>query len=243
MKIFVISDIHSNFEALKGFPDFAGGLISEGDIIACLGDIVGYGPNPSECISFVREKCRYVISGNHERMLLDPGQRDYANDRAKRAIEWTEGKLSGDEKKYLAGLPVMEEAQDMYVFAHGSPADPDLYILRRSQAVFAIETLKVMKRSLCFIGHTHIPGIFDEDGGYYYHDNSRIQLDRQKYYLINPGSIGQPRDRDARGSFCMLDEDFGITFYRFEYNVGKVADEIKKEGLPAELGERLYYGV
>jgi diadenosine tetraphosphatase ApaH/serine/threonine PP2A family protein phosphatase len=243
MKLFVISDIHSNYEALKDFLDFIEGFRSSDDIIACLGDIIGYGPNPSECISIVRNSCRYVIAGNHERMLLDRSQREFANDRAQQAIEWTESKLSSEEREYLASLPAMLDLDGKYILAHGSPTDPDTYILRQRHAKDAIVALRAMQRFICFIGHTHIPGVFDEDGNYYYQENAWAKLQPDKLYLINPGSIGQPRDRDRRASFCMLDEDLNITFYRYEYDIEKVFEGIKREGLPEELGERLFYGV
>jgi len=243
VKIFIISDIHSNYDALASFSEFIKPMHKTGDVMACLGDIVGYGPNPSECISFVRKECDYVISGNHERMLLDKGLREFANDRAQRAIEWTDRKLSAGEKSYLAGLPEMLDIESRIVLAHGSPVEPDTYILRRAQVFSAISTLRIMKRYICFFGHTHIPGLFDEESSYYYRENERIIIKPEHYYLINPGSIGQPRDRDSRGSFCLLDDEMCITFFRFTYEIDRVYEKIKNEGIPSELGERLYYGM
>jgi predicted phosphodiesterase len=243
MKLFLISDIHSNIDALTSFMDFTEDFRGPEDVIACLGDIIGYGPNPSECITFIRENCLYVIAGNHERMLLYPDQREFANEVAQRAIEWTDSVLSREEKEYLANLPGMIDAEGRYIFAHGSPGDPDLYILRQSQAREAVSILRDMKRFICFFGHTHIPGIFDEEGIYYYQENATLMLQPEGYYLINPGSIGQPRDRDKRASFCVFDEDMTVTFYRFDYDIIKVFESIKREGLPEELGERLLYGI
>ncbi len=243
MKFFIISDIHSNYDALMSFMEFIKPNYEPGDVMACLGDIIGYGPNPSECISFVREKCDYIISGNHERMLLDKQMREFANDRAQRAIEWTDRKLSNEDKSFLAALPSMIDVEGRMLLAHGSPGDPDAYILRHSQALSAISTLRTMKRFICFFGHSHLPGIIDENGAFDYKAEKKVILQPSHYYLINPGSIGQPRDRDSRGSFCILDEDMGLTFFRFTYDIDRVYEKIKEEGIPSELGERLYYGV
>ncbi|MGA2141592.1 MAG: metallophosphoesterase family protein [Brevinematales bacterium] len=243
MKYFVISDIHSNYDALKAFADFIKPLFSAGDVLFCLGDLIGYGPEPSECISWIADKCDYVISGNHERMLLDKTLREFANDIARRAIEWADEKLSGGEKSYLKKLPDMADTGIRIILAHGSPEDPDEYILRHSQAMSAITMMRTLKRSICFFGHTHIPGIFSE-AGYSYVPGVKINLEKDNYYLINPGSIGQPRDRDSRSSFCILDGDMlDVTFYRIPYDIDNVSRKIKEAGLPIELGERLYFGV
>ena len=240
MKYFVISDIHSNYDALKAFDGFIKPLFSAGDVLFCLGDIIGYGPEPSECISYTRDKCDYVISGNHERMLLDRSLREFANDRARRAIEWTDNMLPGEEKSYLRKLPDMTDAGGRIILAHGSPEDPDEYILRHSQALSAITMMRTLKRCICFFGHTHIPGIFSEEG-YSYEPGKKINLEKDNYYLINPGSIGQPRDRDSRSSFCILDGGMlGVTFCRVPYDIDSVNGKIIDAGLPAELGERLY---
>jgi diadenosine tetraphosphatase ApaH/serine/threonine PP2A family protein phosphatase len=243
MKFFIISYIHSNYEALMAFQEFIKPVFNPGDVLACLGDIIGYGPNPLECLAFVREKCDYAISGNHERMLLDKNLRELANDRAQKAIEWTDSKLGVQEKAYLGSLPEMIDVDGRIILAHGSPGDPDAYILRHSQALSAISVLRTMKRFICFFGHSHIPGIIDESGSFDYRADDRTVLQPENYYLINPGSIGQPRDRDNRGSFCVLDGDMGLTFYRFAYDIDSVYEKIRKEGIPIELGERLYHGM
>lgn len=243
MKYIIISDIHSNYESLSSFNDFIQPMLSPGDVFLCLGDIVGYGPQPSECISFVRDKCAAVISGDHERMLLDKKQRESANDRAQRAIEWTDEVLEPEEKEYLASLPEKIEMENDFFLAHGSPADPDAYILRHSQAEEAIAALRDTGSHICFFGHTHLPGIFDEDGNYFYQENVSISLLPDRYYLINPGSTGQPRDRDPRGSFCTIDDELRLIFYRYDYDQGKVFEDIKSKGLPPDLGERLLYGI
>jgi len=243
MKYFVISDIHSNYEALLSFAEIYEGLKKNGDVLICLGDIVGYGPYPSECIQYIHKNASKVISGNHERMLLNESLRSFANENAVSAIEWTDEALSEAEKAYLSHLPERLEFNEKCLMVHGSPVDPDKYILWKADVEEAIESLKKDFLHLCFFGHTHVPGLFDENGGYFYKENSRVILFPEIDYLVNPGSIGQPRDGNPGSSFCVFDPERNtIDFIRYEYNIQKAYDDFVRKGLPEELGRRLFYG-
>lgn len=243
MKYFIISDIHSNYEALLSFVEIYEGLKKNGDALICLGDIIGYGPYPSECIRYIKENSLETISGNHERMLLNANLRRFANEYAVSAIKWTEENLSEAEKAYLSHLPKQSKFNEKYLMVHGSPVDPDKYILWQEDVKEAINSIEKDSFHICFFGHTHIPGLFDGNGGYFYEENSRIVLYPEITYLVNSGSIGQPRDGNPASSFCIYDpEENTIDFIRYEYNIQKTYDEIVKKGLPEELGSRLFYG-
>jgi predicted phosphodiesterase len=245
MKLIIISDIHSNLEALKGFLRFSEATFQKNDFeMVCLGDIVGYGPYPSECLEFVRDKCEAVVRGNHERMVLNVGNRKNASSLARKAIEWTEGHLLESQKEYLCSLPEEAVLESGVLLTHGSPLDPDEYVFKRSNAIKVIEELRRRDISLCFFGHTHLPGIFDEKGAFFYQNEWEFFLEPGSHYLINPGSIGQPRDGNNKGSFCEYDSvKNSVVFHRFTYDIHKTAESLAERGLPSELGERLFYGI
>lgn len=243
MKFVVFSDIHSNLEALMRFLEITGSLGFLKHTRICLGDMVGYGASPVECMELIRGECSYLIAGNHERMAVYPELRSRANALAVKAIEWTENRFKEEEKSWLRSLPLTQVINNQFLIVHGSPNDPDEYIFRHRQVQDSIDTMKKMKLRICFFGHTHSPGIWDETGMHYYNDNMQFNLSGIQYYLINPGSIGQPRDGDKRGSFCEWDDETNtVTFHRFDYDIDIAAKKINDNRLPFELGERLYHG-
>lgn len=243
MKYLIISDIHSNFEALKCVIEEI--EKTRYDRIISLGDIIGYGPDPSECIKIVKEENVLSIAGNHERMLINPSLRKFANINARKAIEWTEQKISISDEEFLRLLhDSLEDSFFPILYVHGSPNDPDEYILTISTAMRSLRTIESKGINICFFGHSHIPGIIDEDGNYYYQPETTFSLRPDKHYLINPGSVGQPRDRDRRCSFCTLDtEKLSVFFHRKEYNISRTVEKINENNLPEELGIRLWYGI
>ncbi len=243
MKNIIFSDIHSNFEALSEFVNVIDNLKKADARLICLGDIIGYGASPSECLEYVKSNADIVLSGNHERMIINPSLRMKANEIAYKAIIWTENHLNDIEKKYIENFREQAVLDNKCLAVHGSPINPDQYILRSSTATQSIKKINELNLSICFFGHTHLPGIFDDNGRYFYEANSKIKLIPGRSYLINPGSIGQPRDGDSRSSFCVFDDiEFSVDFYRFQYNVDQAAKKIIKNGLPEELAERLYFG-
>lgn len=236
----VISDIHSNLPALEEF------LIHyrRDTKILCLGDVIGYGGSPQQSLDIIRSLTDIIISGNHERMLVDPSIRRYASYHALTAIEWTEKVLKREAMTFIKRLPVQYTIEDKILLIHGSPNDPDEYVFTSEIALNSIYRLEEMRLQIALIGHTHLPGIFNERGLYFYRENTTVQLDAGKRYLINPGSIGQPRDRDPRLSFCEIDTgQLTVTFHRYDYDIQRAADEILKHQLPEHLAFRLFRGV
>lgn len=248
----LISDIHSNFEALQAvLEDMNKQNVSE---IYCLGDIVGYGPNPRECIDLIMQ-CKVVLLGNHDQgAMFDP---DGFNPPAERAIFWTRSQLEmGDNRskreqrwEFLAELPRMFK-ENSYLFVHGSARNPlneyvfpeDVYNQRKMDRIFALVD------RYCFQGHTHVPGIFTEslpEDLYQFHAPDEIdyvyKLDSRKT-LCNVGSVGQPRDGDWRSCYVLLDDDT-ITYRRVEYDIETTIQKIyDTPELDNFLGDRLRDG-
>ncbi len=241
MKILIISDIHSNLEALISVINAT--RKESFDLKICLGDIIGYGPDPDQCIKILEKENFISIKGNHERMLIDKNLRIFANKIAREAIEWTDENISTKSRIFIENLK-NDYFYNEILFVHGSPKEPDEYILRKSIAINNIEYLKEKEIHLCFFGHTHIPIIFFENGEFLYKIDEKIHLDIEKFYLINPGSVGQPRDKNPAASYCIFDDkDFSFIFKRTEYNISRTVEKIEENRLPPECGTRLFYGI
>jgi predicted phosphodiesterase len=245
----LISDIHANLEALTAvLTDIRAQQISE---IFCLGDIVGYGPNPCECLDEVIKCSRVTILGNHDQAtLFDP---DGFNPVALQAVYWTREQLESNNGSpsqinrrwdFLGELPRTHTDGD-FLFVHGSPREPtneyvfpeDVYNQRKMDALFS----RVEK--YCFQGHTHIPGIFTVDREFLTPEdiNYRYRLGDEQV-MVNVGSVGQPRDNDPRGCYVVL-EDSLLTFRRVEYDVDRTAGKIYDiPDLDNMLGDRLRTG-
>lgn len=236
----VISDIHANLPALETLLKIA----PKDCPFVCLGDVVGYGGSPAECLERVRSLASIVLQGNHERMVVDPRSRLYANPHARHAIEWTESVLDDESKSFLKTLKPAAALDKDILLVHGSPRHADEYIVDRNTIRDAFYTLEEKGMRTVFFGHTHVPVLYDEDLKDLYCESRDIRLDPGKKYLINPGSIGQPRDRDPRGSFCTFDTDKCVVrFERFEYDIELASRTILSCGLPSALATRLYYGM
>lgn len=242
----IISDIHGNLEALEA----ALANIKEQGIeeIYCLGDIVGYGPNPRECIDRVREHCTMSLLGNHDQgALFDP---EGFNAGAERAIFWTrsvleQGEGSEERWEFLGELPRTKK-EDKRLFVHGSARNPlneyvfpeDIYNQRKMERIFAL----VEKD--CFQGHTHIPGIFTEDMNFLTPEEVDFEYDlgTQKKHLVNVGSVGQPRNGVSESSYVILDGTI-LKYRRVKYDVEKTAEKIYAiPELDNFLGDRLKDG-
>lgn len=229
----IISDIHSNLEALqKALSIIDRRTVDE---IICLGDIVGYGANPNECVEVVRSRCSAIVLGNHDAAALDPSLAHDFNTIAKRAITWTSDQLTDDNRLFLSSLPLVHRRADS-LFVHSSPDTPDEweYILDADDASSA---LRHFTDKICFIGHTHIPGIFSQRGR-----AKSIAADEKN--LVNVGSIGQPRDGNPMLAFGIFDAAaWDYELIRSEYDIQTAAEKIYKAKLPEELGNRLMYGM
>lgn len=233
MRIAIISDIHSNLEALTK----ALMVIDQNNIdqILCLGDVVGYGANPNECLDLVRERCSAVLLGNHDKASVDLVEAAEFTIHARLAIEWTARILSDEHKQFIQNLPLTSRLDDLF-FVHASPFEPERwhYVLSDSDAELAFDHFT---ERLCFIGHTHVAGVFPEDRSSPQHQNGPRAI-------VNVGSIGQPRDGNPKLSFGIIDTAEGAyRNVRTVYDIKTAAEKIIKAGLPRVLGERLMRGI
>ena len=247
MRYLILSDIHGNWDALAAVQrqlrqmDF--------DAILVLGDLVGYGADPDRVVSAVRRLPEpvYTVRGNHDRVVTDLNLAAGFNEAAQRAARWTAEHIEESNLRYLARLPrgPMQVAPEIAI-CHGSPIDEDDYLL---SAGGAAEAFAGHTSPVTFFGHTHIPSAFTLGGASEDVEGARVgegtvELDPERRYLLNPGSVGQPRDRDPRAS-CMT-YDAGnrqATWHRVEYPVRSAQKRIVAAGLPAILAERLALGV
>lgn len=233
MRLAIISDIHANLEALTAAFE----LIDRRNVdrVICLGDIVGYGADPSACLRLVRERCQTIIIGNHDLAAVEMEKAEDFNPTARIAAHWTNTMLSEEEKAYLVSLPYTATLDDI-LFVHASPREPEEfhYILSTRDAV---DAMAFFSQRFCFIGHSHVPGMFSKQG--------RVTaVEAEGRYLINVGSVGQPRDGNPQLSFGLLDtEKWKYENIRLSYDAEKAARKIIAAGLPPVLGERLMVGM
>ncbi len=242
MRYALISDIHSNLEALEAVRI---ALASEDiDEYLCVGDVVGYGADPHAVMGILQSLApSALVAGNHDWGALGLTDLEYFNEYAKAAIEWTIGLLNKPQADYLKSFSLVYEAED-FTLVHGSLDEPAEfnYILNSFDAY---RTMKMMKKGLCFVGHSHIAGIF-------YANGNRIErlkgltaaIDRSKKYVVNVGSVGQPRDGDSRASFAIYDsKESTVEIKRIEYDIETAQKKILDSGLPKWLASRLSEGI
>jgi len=239
MKIAILSDIHANLEALESCAEY----IKENDDIeftAILGDIIGYGADPARCIDIAKEIGDINIIGNHDAAVIGTTDITYFNMAAREAIFWTRKQLNDDYYDFLKDLPY-SKSQKNILFTHSSPNDPKewKYIFNWYDA---LDDFNSCDEKVCFVGHSHVAGIFEE-AETILHGEGPVQLDPEKQYIVNVGSIGQPRDGDPRSSFAILDTTTSILeIIRVEYDVKLARDKIIETGMPEYLGNRLLQG-
>jgi len=244
MRYGIISDIHSNIEALN--VALSNLTEKQVDIIVALGDIVGYGPDPEECVNIIMSKSIVSVMGNHDFGLNSLDYENYFNTYARDAIRWTRNRVSEQAKSFIKELPLFVEKEHFTMF-HGSLSErnPFRYIISQGDAIDSFDNLKT---PIGFFGHSHIPGVFSmgKDKKIEYTrgaPHERIDLKDDYRYLINVGSVGQPRDGIPLGSFVIFDSELlNVEFVRFKYDIEKVYNKIIGRGLPPFLGERLFMG-
>ena len=243
MRALIVSDIHSNLEALDAVMSDAqrhGGF----DSVWCLGDMVGYGPDPMECLRRLREFDLVAVAGNHDYAAASVIDASDFNGAAFTAIRWTAGQLDGNERRFLSELPTVR-VQPPFTLVHGSLRAPIVeYLLHPSQAA---ATFELLTTPYCLVGHSHYPFICrDMSPAPIFHPllvTEAAQLDKQRC-IVNPGSVGQPRDRDTRASYAVFDSDEqNIEHYRVEYDISITQGKMRQSGLPKYLIDRLEYGV
>ena len=240
MKFGVYGDIHGNLEALEvALAEFEKEQI---DYFVCLGDIVGYGANPCECIELVREREGITVAGNHDFAIAGKLNIDFFNSYAKEAVLWTRKELSREHIQYLRDLPLVKEYEDVLTAVHGTLNFPEMfdYIQTSYDAHLSLELLE---NPVCFLGHSHVPVSFKQGPTVTFSMESEIEIPLDSKTLVNIGSVGQPRDENPKASFCVFDTDLGkATIRREDYDIEKAANKIIGAGLPEILGERLKYG-
>jgi predicted phosphodiesterase len=243
MKYGIIADIHANLEALENALRFLDA--EKVDEILCLGDVIGYNADPVECLRRVRERCSVVIQGNHERMVLGASLYGVRRETLE-ATEWTRNQLSEDDLKFIEGLGEEKRVTDDILIVHGSPRDKDEYILSTDAIRENIHVLKAKHPGVkvCFFGHSHYPMVIGAPEVHTrFHETRRLELDKGRLYLINPGSVGQPRDGCPLSSFAIFDTDaWAVTIYRQPYDIAATQKKIIDAGIDKKLASRLELG-
>lgn len=241
MRIGIVSDIHGNLEAFEAVLRAMGQV----DQLWCLGDVVGYGPNPAECLERLREHPHLCVMGNHDAAVIGRLDLGWFNLAARKALEWTSSQLGPSAMAYLKALPEKLEQGD-FTLVHGSLRQPLEEYLVSPDA--ALAHLRLQGTPYCLIGHSHIPLLFRElvpgrsVSVRQIVNNASIALGRERA-ILNPGSVGQPRDGDPRASYAVLDlEGTLVEVNRVEYDIAAVQRKIRSAGLPGSLAQRLSYG-
>jgi len=246
MRYLVLTDIHANLEALEAC--IADGGARGFDRALVLGDLVGYGADPNaviECIQ--RLEPLAIVRGNHDKVACGLEQAEGFNSVAKSAAHWTFDLLTPAHREWLAALPAgPHTVDDLVQICHGSPFDEDAYIF---DELDALRALKVSERPLCLFGHTHYPATFElsadafDSIGPSAAAESRLVLVDNAKYLVNPGSVGQPRDGDPRAAYAIVDvERRWVEMFRLNYAVEAAQEKVVKAGLPGVLAQRLGVG-
>jgi predicted phosphodiesterase len=247
MRWLILSDIHSNAEALRAVLGVAA---RQSDEVLCLGDVVGYGPDPNLVVDWVKQNVRACIRGNHDKAACGIDDASRFTYDARVAALWTREQLSPDNLEYLEQLPQGPMCIESFQIVHGSVRDEDKYIVTQPDA---LEELRVLNADLAFFGHTH------HQGGYMEDENGCLQevkptffrgcasvglgLRRGEKYFLNPGAVGQPRDGDTRAAFCIYDSvGKHVEFWRVPYDVAATQQRMNECGLPDALVQRLSFG-
>jgi diadenosine tetraphosphatase ApaH/serine/threonine PP2A family protein phosphatase len=245
VRYLLLSDIHANWDALEACLADASGAW---DTAVCCGDLVGYGPDPDRVVTWARPFFHAVIRGNHDRACSGTEDLEWFNPTARAGTLWTTEHLSAENLTWLRELPRGPLPVNGFDLTHGSPLDEDEYITSRADAENIYDYLD---SALTFFGHTHLQGGFLWANGHQEaiqrpgprQHQVHLRLDRDGVYLLNPGSVGQPRDGDPRAAYALYDtESREVTFRRVQYDAFKVRQRIEAAGLPAILGDRLLLG-
>ena len=240
MRLLLVADIHSNLEAFEAVLADAG---TRGGFegVWCLGDVVGYGPDPGRCIDLLRQFDHLCVAGNHDWAAVGKIDIDQFNAYAAAACEWTSGQLTAGQRQYLEALtPVL--AQEAFTLVHGSLRDPIWEYLLSYEA--AVATFARCQTTHCLVGHSHIPFVCEEGRGFgqFRGEENTVHLE-DTCLIINPGSVGQPRDGDPRASYAILDTEGGeVVQYRVVYPIPETQEKMRRAELPQRLIERLTYG-
>jgi len=243
MRYAIVADIHANLAAFTAvLEDIArrGGV----EELWCLGDVVGYGPDPHRCLELLRQHKHICVAGNHDWAAIGKIDTTYFNPAAAAACHWTARQLGPEDVQYLESLPLILEQGD-FTLAHGSPREPIWeYLLSTATAR---ENFSCFQSPFCLVGHSHVPLVFeyDETGTCSlseFPDNAALALAESRL-IINPGGNGQPRDGDPRASYAIYDSEArSVTHYRVPYDIAATQSRMMEHELPPGLVRRLSYG-
>lgn len=246
MRYLILSDIHANLSALRAVIRSVRRQRIERVVV--LGDLVGYGAEPNPTVAMVRQLKRLaIVRGNHDKVCCGLESGEAFNRIAFASAKWTEESLTPSHRSWLRSLPQgPQDVDGLFQISHGTPLDEDAYIFGEIEA---LNSFRHFTDSVCFFGHSHFPVVFGltEEALVTHTPNLRrrlrVKLDDHTRYLINPGSVGQPRDGDNRASFAIFDgEQRTIAIHRVRYSYQKTQQKIARAGLPAPLGDRLAVG-
>jgi len=240
MLLAVLSDIHGNLEALEAV--LADLERHRPAALACLGDFVGYGASPNECVALLSPRCEAAIAGNHDLAAIGKLRLGGFNSDAASAARWTDGALTAETRTYLESLPYTVAWRGARL-VHASPAEPEEwhYVLSPHDAELEFASFE---EPLCLIGHSHYPGAFESDGSrVQYSRAAEIKLEKKRRYMVNVGSVGQPRDGDPRAAYLLWDDrEHLLSHVRVAYDIDSAMRRIQQAGLPPFLAERLRWG-
>jgi predicted phosphodiesterase len=245
VRYLIVSDLHGNWQALEAVVrEAAGGW----DQALCCGDLVGYGAEPNPVVDWARANCAVVVRGNHDKLSTGQEDLEWFNPVARAAALWTLENLTPANIEYIRGLPKGPVLLDGFQMLHGSPFDEDEYVMAAAEAG---QSFGYLESRLAFFGHTHV------QGGFIW-NHSRVEtipatparsrrqemeVDPECGYLVNPGSVGQPRDGDARAAYVLYDSGARVvTYCRAPYDVAAAQEKIREAGLPPILADRLSLG-
>jgi predicted phosphodiesterase len=245
VRYLILSDLHANWEALDAVLRDAEGRYDQS---ICCGDLVGYGADPNAVVEWARANCALTVRGNHDRACTGLDDLEWFNPVAQKAALWTLEELTADNAQWVRALPKGPLAVDGFQVVHGAPFDEDEYVMGAGEANQAFGYLEAR---LAFFGHTHVQG-----GFIWNHsrvetiprtsprtDRQTMEIDPECGYLVNPGSVGQPRDGDPRAAYCLYDTGASmVTYCRVSYDVSEAQRKIRGAGLPDVLADRLTLG-
>jgi len=245
MRYAILSDIHANLEALHAALDATESLGV--DRVFSLGDLVGYNADPNECVRLIREREIPTLMGNHDAVACGVSDAVDFNPTARAAAIWTRDVLTPEHRDFLLAQPEQRSLDGRIRLVHGSLLHRDHYLLSRFDILENVHRMRAETPGIhiLFFGHTHNQVAFscDEEGNVSEVSSPRFTVRDDRVYLVNPGSVGQPRDQDPRSSFLLLDEEErSVEFVRFSYDVQACANKILAQGLPRELADRLFHG-
>ena len=236
----IVSDIHGNLEALEAV--LADLERHRPGSMVCLGDFVGYGASPNDCIDRLRPMIEHAVVGNHDLAACGRLKLTYFNTNAAMAAQWTDAALTPENRRYLQELPFAVKWRET-LLVHASPAEPENwhYVL---SPVEAQAEMDAYQEKVCFIGHSHYPGTFDRlDGQVRYSRGTEIRIENGHRYLVNVGAVGQPRDGDPRAAYVLFDDEQRVIRHvRVDYDIAGAMKRIIDAGLPRFLAERLQWG-